>query len=114
MRRGFSKYHAKKTPCRQGHTHASKKEAGMCDVLTEREMRGEIQRLEQQPKFTFTIDGRQLKHKNGHKVGLTADFQYFEGGRNIVVETKGFVVRDWPLRRAIFEALFPHIELREV
>ena len=86
----------------------------MCDVLSDRERRGEIDRLVQQPKFTFTIDGRELKHRNGRKVGLTADFQYFEGNRNVVVETKGFTVRDWPLRRAIFEALFPHIDLIEI
>lgn len=113
-RRGGSKYFAKKTHCSHGHSHDSKGEAARCEVLHDRLKAGEISRLTIHPKFKFSIDGIQLKHRNGHQVGMTADFEYFEGDSHIVEDFKGFIVRDWPLRRAIFCALFPYIELREV
>lgn len=113
-RRSGSKYFAKKTQCHHGHTHDSKGEAARCEELHIRQKAGEISRLTIYPKFTFSIDGVQLKHRNGHRVGMTADFEYFEGNKHIVEDFKGYVVRDWPLRRAIFCALYPYIALREI
>lgn len=109
-----NKFGAKKTNCSQGHTHGSKKEAVRCDELSQLEREGKIRNLEQQPKFWFVIDGRQVKHKNGRRVGYTADFRYREGGEIVVEEVKGFAARDYPLRRAIFVASFPTIIFREV
>lgn len=111
----FNKYRAKKTNCAQGHTHGSKKEALRCNALSQMQQRGEISKLEQQPQFWFAIDGRPLKHANGHRVGYKADFRYVDAdGRVVVEEVKGFSVRDWPLRRAVFLALFPDLIFREV
>ena len=109
-----SKYGAKKTVCSHGHKHDSKREAGHCDRLHLRLYAGEITDLQQQPQFWFIIDGKQLKHRNGRRVGYQGDFSYVENGRKIVADTKGFTVRDWPLRRALFDALFPEWELIEV
>lgn len=110
------KYNAKKQPCSHGHVHDSGREAKRCNELNLLLRAGEIESLEQQPKFTFTINGRQLKHKNGHPVGVTLDFAYWDrlSGTKIVEDTKGFVVRDWPLRRAVFCAIYPDLVLREV
>jgi len=113
-RKGFRKYNAKKANCSHGHTHDSKREADRCDYLHIRQAAGEISRLETQVQFRFAIDGRAVKLKNGHQAGVKIDFQYLEGNRTIAEDSKGFVVRDWPLRRAIFCALHPEIELREV
>lgn len=111
----FNKYRAKKTNCAQGHTHGSKKEALRCNDLSQMQQRGEISKLEQQPQFWFAIDGKALKHANGHRVGYKADFRYLDAqGRMVVEEVKGFSVRDWPLRRAVFLALFPGLIFREV
>lgn len=109
-----NKYGAKKTTCLAGHTHDSKREAVTCNHLHARLAAGEISQLEQQPQFWFVIDGKQVKHRNGRKVGYQADFAFVENGRRVVMDAKGFAARDWPLRRAIFEALFPDLELREV
>lgn len=109
-----NKYGAKKTVCSHGHKHDSKREAQQCDILHNRLYAGEIRDLVQQPQFWFVIDGKQLKHKNGRRVGYQGDFAFVEGERQVVVDAKGFAARDWPLRRAIFEALFPDWELREV
>jgi hypothetical protein len=111
-----NKYFAKRTPCKQGCIHGSAKEAKRCDVLHQREAAGEIEDLELQPKFFFEVDGKPLKHANGHRVGYTADFRYTDRREavRVVEEVKGYSVRDWPLRKAIFKALNPHLLLREV
>lgn len=110
-----NKYGARKANCAQGHTHGSKKEAARCDVLSDLERVGEISDLEQQPKFWFAINGKPLAHKNGRRVGYTADFRYKdEQGRTVVEEVKGFAARDWPLRRAIFVALYNDLIFKEV
>lgn len=109
-----SKYGAKKTYCAAGHKHDSKREAHRCDELVEMQANGLIVDLVNQPQFWFVIDGKQLKHRNGRRVGYQADFSYVVDGRKIIEDAKGFAARDWPLRRALFEALFSEYELREV
>ena len=108
------KYGAKKTVCGQLHTHDSKLEAARCDQLHMMQRMGDISHLTVHPKFFFILDGQQLKHDNGRRVGYTADFQYFQGDKNVVEDCKGFITSDWPLRKAVFKALFKHITLREV
>ncbi len=73
-----NKYGAKRTNCRQGHTHASAAEARRCDELTLLERGGRIRKLEQQPVFHFTMDGRQMNDMRGRAVRYTADFRYEE------------------------------------
>lgn len=114
MLRGGNKYSAKKTPCQGGHTHASKREAVRCNELTMLARAGVISDLEQQPQFWFAINGVPLMHDNGRRVGVKLDFRYVEQGRGIVEDSKGMTVRDWPLRKAVFQALYPDLELREV
>lgn len=109
-----NKFGAKKTGCAFGHVHDSRGEARHCEVLHARQKDGEITHLELQRKFRFSIDGRPVKLKNGHHAGINIDFIYRENGQQIAEDFKGFVVRDWPLRRAIFCALYPHIIFREV
>jgi hypothetical protein len=111
----FHKYGARKAHCSIGHEHASQREAKRCNELRLMERAGEISHLEAQPQFYFEINGKTLKHENGRRVGVKLDFTYRErDGRQIAEDSKGYSVRDWPLRKAIFRALFPHIELREV
>ena len=61
------------------------------------------------------INGKQLKHANGRRVGYKSDFEYTdtESGIKVTEDVKGVIVRDWPLRRAVFIALFPGNQLRE-
>lgn len=108
-----NKYKAKKADCLHGHTHDSIKEAKRCNELHLLERAGHITHLVVQPQFWFIIDGRQIKHENGRRVGMTPDFQYFEGDRNVVEDTKGFKTADYVLRKAIFKALYPHLTFVE-
>lgn len=111
-----NKYGARKTPCRHGHTHASAREAKRCNELHLLLRAGEIEDLEQQPRFTFTVNGIELKHDNGRRAIYTADFAFMDrqSGRKVVEDSKGYSARDWPLRKALFRACFPEIVLREV
>ena len=112
MRR-FGKYSAVKSQCNAGHTHDSKREAIRCNELHALEAAGEISDLMIHPQYWFVINGRQLKHSNGRRVGYKSDFEYVENGMLVTEDVKGVVVRDWPLRRAVFKALYPHHNLRE-
>lgn len=110
----MNKYRAKKTPCAHGHVHASRREANRCNELHLLERAGQITGLQQQPVFRFIINGKTVKMENGHDAKLTADFSYVEKGRKVVEDSKGFVVRDFPLRWALAKALWPSVDWRIV
>jgi len=109
----FGKYRAVKSQCNAGHTHDSKREAIRCNELHALQAAGKISDLLTHPQYWFVINGRQLKHPNGRRVGYKSDFEYIENGRKVTEDVKGVIVRDWPLRRAVFIALFPDHTLRE-
>jgi hypothetical protein len=109
----FGKYRAVKAQCGAGHTHDSKREAIRCNELHILQAAGEITDLTIHPQYWFVINGRQLKHPNGRRVGYKSDFEYIENGMLVTEDVKGVIVRDWPLRRAVFKALFPNYDLRE-
>ena len=111
----FGKYRAVKSQCNAGHTHDSKREAIRCNELHILEAAGEISDLIIHPQYWFVINGKQLKHANGRRVGYKSDFEYIdtESGIKVTEDVKGVIVRDWPLRRAVFIALFPGHQLRE-
>jgi len=109
----FGKYRAVKAQCQTGHTHDSKREAIRCNELHALQDAGKISDLTIHPQYWFVINGRQLKHPNGRRVGYKSDFEYVENGFKITEDVKGVIVRDWPLRRAVFIALFPDHTLRE-
>lgn len=109
----FGKYRAVKSQCNAGHTHDSKREAIRCNELHLLQDAGEITDLIIHPQYWFVINGRQLKHPNGRRVGYKSDFEYIENGMLVTEDVKGVIVRDWPLRRAVFIALFPDYQLRE-
>lgn len=114
MRR-FGKYRAVKSQCNAGHTHDSKREAIRCNELHDLQAAGEIGDLVVHPQYWFVINGKQLKHANGRRVGYKSDFEYTDtaSGIKITEDVKGVIVRDWPLRRAVFIALFPDHKLLE-
>lgn len=111
----FGKYRAVKSQCGAGHTHDSKREAIRCNELHALQAAGEISDLVVHPQYWFIINGKQLKHANGRRVGYKSDFEYAvtATGGKITEDVKGVIVRDWPLRRAVFIALFPDHQLLE-
>lgn len=112
-----SKFHARPSTCNAGHRHASAKEARRCNGLHILQGVGQIRQLQIEPQFWFTINGEQVKHSNGRRVGFKPDFQYFEGERNVVEDVKGGKAtrtEAYVLRVAIFRALYPFLDFREV
>ena len=113
----MKKWKAKKAYCAEGHKHDSISEARRCDELHDMQSRGYIDDLIVWPQFWFVINGRQVKHDNGRRLGVKLDFGYTLNGSDIVEDVKGSKSvdsRDWPIRKALFKALFPTIELREI
>lgn len=108
-----NKYAAETAGCNHGHTHDSRKEARRCNELHLLQRGGVISDLRVQVQFWFTINGIQVKHPNGRRVGIKLDFGYTENGVAVVEDTKGVKTADYVLRSAIFRALFPDYVLRE-
>jgi len=107
-----SKYFAKKTPCQHGHVHASAREAKRCGELHLLLRAGEIEGLTVEPSYDLHSNGEPIKMGNGHIARYRPDFTYLERGKVIAEDVKGYVVRDFPLRAALFRACYPEIELR--
>lgn len=109
-----NKYRARTTRCHAGHSHPSAKEARRCNELHLLLRAGEISGLEREPVFRFAINGRAVIHDNGRQASYRPDFVYRRAdGQQVAEDTKGYAARDWPLRKAIFRALYPDIVLFE-
>lgn len=108
----MNKYGAHRTECQHGHSHASKREAKRCHELHMLFRAGQIDALVVEPTFELSIGGIAITMRNGHKAKYRPDFTYLEKGKVIAEDVKGFIVRDFPLRAAIFRHCYPEIELR--
>lgn len=101
-----NKYRANPTFCRQMHKHPSRAEANYCNqlwMLTE-DKDSPVDHFEHDVTFQLVVNGVKVgRHKVDFLVTL-AD------GTQEVHEVKGFVVRDFPLRRRLFMALYPGIK----
>lgn len=106
------KYRAKKTGCKHGHSHPSMREAKRCEELHLLFRAGAIDALVYEPTYELLIDGKPIKMANGHHAKYRPDFTYLERGKIIAEDVKGFIVRDFPLRAAVFRHCYPEIELR--
>jgi hypothetical protein len=102
----LTKFGARKVEI-DGHTFASAAEAGRYGQLKLLERAREIKALGIHPAYPLRV--------NGVLIGTyTADFAYFEGGRQIVEDVKGMVTAEASLRMRVFMACYPGHELRIV
>jgi hypothetical protein len=109
-----NKYGATTTVCGRGHKHASKREASRCGELHMLFHAGAIDGLVIEPTYELKCGDRPIYMSNGHRARYRPDFSYIEHGNVVVEDVKGIVVRDFPLRAALFRACYPDIELRVV
>lgn len=108
-------YFARKTPCQHGHTHASAKEAKRCNELHLLQRAGEIAGLQIEPRFTFRINGSEVKMGNGQPMRFTPDFSYIERGVKVVEDVKAanlHMARDVPVKLALARHIWPDIDWR--
>lgn len=103
----MNKFNAKKVTI-DGITFASKAEGSRYGMLKLFERARQIRALGCQPEYPLKI--------NGHLIGFyTADFAYYEGGRQVVEDVKGGPIREADsLRMRVFMACYPDHELRIV
>ncbi|MCM3130966.1 MULTISPECIES: DUF1064 domain-containing protein [unclassified Paenibacillus] len=113
MIRKTNKYGAKQTII-DNITFDSKMEAQRYAHLCMLQRAGLISELENHPEFVLIEPFTKLgKKKRGHK--YKADFMYLdEHGQRIVEDVKGFVARDFPLRRTLFDSKYPDLLLKVV
>lgn len=77
-------------------------ESQLYEHLLERQMNGEISKLECQPQFTL-LDSFKVRDRTVRGSKYTSDFRYIEDGQVIVEEFKGYGGRpDYLWRRKIF------------
>lgn len=98
------KYRAVQTVV-DGKKFASKKEARRYKELKLLTRAGEIAGLRCQVTFTLVVN-------DVHICKYIADFVYFENGKKIVEDTKGFLTKEYKLKRKLMKAVHG-IEIRE-
>lgn len=100
MRRGGSKYHARKTTV-DGITFDSGREASRYLVLKGMAEDGTIEDLRRQVRYelipAFDVDGRHYR-----PVYYVADFVYREGGKEVVEDVKGMRTDVYRLKSKLF------------
>lgn len=109
-----NKFRAKTAECAQGHKHASRREATRCAELHLLQRAGQIADLTVEPTYVLAPGGNPIMMGNGQKARYRPDFVYRENGALVAEDIKGMIVRDFPLRAALFRLCFPEIELRVV
>ena len=95
----MSKYFSHATICKQGHKHASAKEAGRCEELSLMLKAGVITNLKQQPEFVlqraFKYQGKTIR-----EIKYRADFSYrYKEGKFVIEEVKGFKTEVYKLKK---------------
>ena len=105
LRKRQSKYRAEPTVI-DGIRFASKKEARRYAALRIAEKSGLIRGLELQPKFPVLINGTKV-------CTYKADFAYFENGKRVTEDCKGFKTPVYKLKKRMVEAAYPGLEIKE-
>lgn len=98
------KFGARKTML-DGEEFDSQGEANRYSQLRLLERAREIKALSRQPRFVLCVNGEEVCE-------YRADFAYFEGGRQIIEDFKGVLTREFLIKRKLFKALYPALELR--
>jgi len=109
-----SKYKNQRTEI-DGHKFPSLREAEYYLLYKSMLQHKQLVKLELQPKFTLQPGFVNKAGKRVKPITYKADFLLtFPGGRQKVVEVKGYRTRDYQLRRKMFEYKFKEYEFEEV
>jgi hypothetical protein len=60
--------------------------------------------IETERRFDFVVCGKKIAE---HYMDF---FLTFQSGRELAIEAKGFADKVWPLKKKLFEALYPEID----
>jgi hypothetical protein len=98
-----NKYRAKRSVCFLGHNHPSMVECRFCEALQAAKKDGSVKEFFYEMKYDLMVNGIKI---GSHKPDFTV---IYPDGRTVVQEIKGYVTRDFILRKKIFEANYPKI-----
>ena len=102
-KRSGQKYNNESSLCALGHSHRSKLESSVCQILQIRERAGEIKILGAEVRCLICgPEGHPCDHKQ--KIEYIADFQYqdVKTGNVCFAEAKGFVDHKWPIKKRLW------------
>lgn len=99
----YQKYHAKKSRCKYGHTHDSKREAVRCDQLHLWQAAGLISELEIQVRFELLPATRYPGMLSERRLEYIADFVYNESGKKVIEDSKGMKTKDYIIKRKLMK-----------
>ena len=105
---GRNKHGAKRVAV-DGIVFASGSEARRWGELQLLERVGEISRLERQIKYDLAPPPNFIK-----VCSVIWDFRYWTDKQQVIEDSKGYATPIYRLKRKLFQALYPHIEFREV
>lgn len=105
------KYNAKRT-LRDGVLFDSKREAERYGELKLLARAGVIRNLKLQPEYVLQDGFTDAMGQRHRKIAYRADFSYEEKGRIIAEDVKGVRTQVFSLKRKLFLAKYPTIELR--
>ena len=109
-----NKFHAESREI-DDHEFPSRKEASYYLLYRDMLKRGEIVKLELQPKFTLIPSFKGKDGKTEKSVNYTADFRLtYPDGHVVIVEVKGYKTRDYVIRRKLFKWQNKDIDFVEV
>ena len=100
--KSMSKYHNQKTTVK-GRTFDSKKEAERFLVLFERLNNGEIEKLATQVSFVLIPGYTNARGEKIKPLKYIADFCYYENGKFIVEDVKGYRTDVYKIKKKLFE-----------
>jgi hypothetical protein len=93
-----------------GHVFDSLAEMGRYVELRMMEKAKAIKELVLQPSFVIIPKGPRIKRARK----FTPDFSYTEKNRQIIEDVKGFITKDYELRRDLFLSQHPDVDYREI
>lgn len=86
-----------------GIKFASKLEAKRYGELKLLERANVISQLRVHPRFPLIGAQGPLTSESGRALEYVADFDYIEGGKLVIIDTKGVITRDFVLKRALMK-----------
>lgn len=106
FRKGWHKYHAKRSKCLYGHYHPSILEAGVCNQLLAKVKDRTIKAYQYQPKYPLYVNDKLIC------THYPDFFILHNDGSTEIVEAKGIIKAVWRIKKKLFEALHPDIPYR--
>ena len=97
------KYQNTRMLCTLNHSHRSKLESALCEMLRLRELAGEIRELTAEVRVLICgPEGHECDHKR--KIESIVDFRAIDvkTGEYIFFEAKGFLAPTWPIKRRLW------------